>query len=226
MKRWIKALVLAAILVTGSVGAVDADDKDCADFAYQEDAQEFFENQGGPIDDPHRLDGDRNGVACESLPSTVSGTESRSPNGGFFISRVWIVPAILGLALIGVLFFARRKTRQRADVSTDLDPQHVPSTVVSTNRTTLPARDVPSLGRSLRRYRVNIVSINDGDTVTVRHGVNATQRLRHFGIDAPDHGQDLWAESRAELQRLLGDGLLWAEEMEKQDAYGRPLVLL
>jgi len=42
-------------------------DKDCGDFSSQEEAQSFFESAGGPEEDPHRLDGDGNGLACESL---------------------------------------------------------------------------------------------------------------------------------------------------------------
>ena len=182
-------------------------------------------NEGGPIRDPHRLDADRNGVACESLPSRVLGPFSNSPDGGLFIPWPWIVLALLGSALVGAFFYRRRRTREGTSASTEPDAQNGPL-VVSTNRTTLPGRDVQGFGRSLRRYRVNIVSFNDGDTVTVQVGPNATQKLRLFGIDAPDSGQDLWAQSRAELQRLLVDGLLWAEVMEQQDAYGRPLVLL
>lgn len=41
-------------------------DRDCKDFASQEEAQAFFEAQGGPERDPHRLDGDKDGIACES----------------------------------------------------------------------------------------------------------------------------------------------------------------
>jgi endonuclease YncB( thermonuclease family) len=43
-------------------------DRDCADFATQAQAQEFFIAAGGPDRDPHRLDGDNDGVACENLP--------------------------------------------------------------------------------------------------------------------------------------------------------------
>ena len=43
-------------------------DRDCGDFSTHEVAQRFFEAAGGPARDPHRLDGDGNGVACESLP--------------------------------------------------------------------------------------------------------------------------------------------------------------
>jgi Excalibur calcium-binding domain len=46
-------------------GSVPADDKDCRDFSSHAQAQAFFEAQGG--DDPHRLDGDGDLVACEQL---------------------------------------------------------------------------------------------------------------------------------------------------------------
>ncbi|BDG59281.1 thermonuclease family protein [Caldinitratiruptor microaerophilus] len=43
-------------------------DRDCSDFRTQAEAQAFFEANGGPARDPHRLDGDHDGIACESLP--------------------------------------------------------------------------------------------------------------------------------------------------------------
>ena len=43
-------------------------DQDCADFSTQNEAQRFFEQEGGPQDDPHGLDADSDGIACESLP--------------------------------------------------------------------------------------------------------------------------------------------------------------
>jgi micrococcal nuclease len=43
-------------------------DRDCADFDTQAAAQAFFVAAGGPERDPHRLDGDNDGVACEDLP--------------------------------------------------------------------------------------------------------------------------------------------------------------
>ena len=41
-------------------------DRDCGDFTSQTEAQAFYEAAGPG--DPHRLDGDGNGVVCESLP--------------------------------------------------------------------------------------------------------------------------------------------------------------
>lgn len=42
-------------------------DRDCTDFKTQKEAQAFFISQGGPASDPHKLDRDKDGVACESL---------------------------------------------------------------------------------------------------------------------------------------------------------------
>lgn len=43
-------------------------DKDCKDFSSQKEAQDFFIANGGPGNDPHKLDSDKDGVVCESLP--------------------------------------------------------------------------------------------------------------------------------------------------------------
>ena len=43
-------------------------DRDCGHFGTHEEAQAFFIAAGGPERDPHRLDGDDDGMACESLP--------------------------------------------------------------------------------------------------------------------------------------------------------------
>jgi micrococcal nuclease len=42
-------------------------DRDCGDFRTQAEAQAFFVAAGGPGSDRHRLDGDRDGVVCETL---------------------------------------------------------------------------------------------------------------------------------------------------------------
>ena len=41
-------------------------DRDCPDFGSQAEAQRFFLENGGPSADPHRLDRDHDGIACES----------------------------------------------------------------------------------------------------------------------------------------------------------------
>ena len=44
------------------------DDRNCSDFDTWEEAQDFFLSEGGPENDPHRLDRNNDGIACESLP--------------------------------------------------------------------------------------------------------------------------------------------------------------
>ncbi|WP_079526086.1 thermonuclease family protein [Halobacillus hunanensis] len=42
-------------------------DRDCGDFTSRQQAQNFFEAAGGPDADPHRLDGEGDGLVCEGL---------------------------------------------------------------------------------------------------------------------------------------------------------------
>lgn len=53
---------------SGQKSDTSGEDKDCSDFKTQNEAQAFFTSQGGPDKDPHKLDQDRDGQACESLP--------------------------------------------------------------------------------------------------------------------------------------------------------------
>jgi ABC-type multidrug transport system fused ATPase/permease subunit len=48
-----------------------ADEYNCDDFETQPDAQAFYEKVGGLGNDVNRLDGDKDGVACEALPATA-----------------------------------------------------------------------------------------------------------------------------------------------------------
>jgi hypothetical protein len=51
----------------GAPGGGGFVDKDCSDFSTQAEAQAFFQ-QNDPQSDPHNLDGDSDGIACEELP--------------------------------------------------------------------------------------------------------------------------------------------------------------
>jgi hypothetical protein len=59
------ALTSAVLFPPASASAAD---KDCANFKSQRAAQFFFLRHGGPQEDPDRLDGDNDGVACEDNP--------------------------------------------------------------------------------------------------------------------------------------------------------------
>lgn len=71
--------LVTGLLVGLSAPAAHAADKDCGDFATQKAAQDFFLANGGPSSDPHGLDHDGDGVACESNPCPCS---SSTTGGG------------------------------------------------------------------------------------------------------------------------------------------------
>lgn len=49
-------------------GGKATDEYNCDDFKTQPQAQKFYDNAGGVSKDTNRLDGDKNGVACQDLP--------------------------------------------------------------------------------------------------------------------------------------------------------------
>ena len=74
MLRRLTALLLTTA-VSSSLAVLTASpasafvDRDCGDFANQKAAQIFYLKAGGPSSDPHNLDSDNDGVACESNPA-------------------------------------------------------------------------------------------------------------------------------------------------------------
>lgn len=66
------ALTISLALFSGAPTESKAADRDCSDFSSQAAAQEFFIAEGGPSSDPHRLDADGDGIACESNPCPCS----------------------------------------------------------------------------------------------------------------------------------------------------------
>lgn len=68
--------VCLAVLIAGCGGGGGDEDKNCGDFAYQQDAQAWHNSH--PNSD---LDRDGDGIACESLPRRPSGGGSGSASG-------------------------------------------------------------------------------------------------------------------------------------------------
>jgi hypothetical protein len=67
----IAVLIAAVAVCTVALAASSATafvDKDCSDFATQNQAQKYFKKHGGPKRDPSHLDADHDGIACEDLP--------------------------------------------------------------------------------------------------------------------------------------------------------------
>jgi len=58
-------------ITTDETKGKKADEYNCEDFETQPDAQNFYEKVGGLGNDVNRLDGDKDGVACEALPATA-----------------------------------------------------------------------------------------------------------------------------------------------------------
>jgi len=64
-RRQIVAAALGAALAVAPAASRSAD-KDCKHFKSRRQAQRFFKRNGGPREDPHRLDADNDGKACET----------------------------------------------------------------------------------------------------------------------------------------------------------------
>jgi excalibur calcium-binding domain-containing protein len=77
-------LFAAALSLTPASAGAAVRDRDCSDFRTQRQAQVFFESHG-PGRDRHRLDGDRDGFACEALPCPCRAR--RFDNGEWTIAR-------------------------------------------------------------------------------------------------------------------------------------------
>jgi LPXTG-motif cell wall-anchored protein len=78
---WAAAVAVGLVAAAGLAGPAQAQDLDCADFATQEEAQAELERDRT---DPHGLDRDGDGVACEALPSggPVNGDDGDGDDGG------------------------------------------------------------------------------------------------------------------------------------------------
>lgn len=56
------------VVPTGEKGGKFTDEYNCSDFATQPEAQAFYDKAGGVKGDVNRLDANKNGIPCESLP--------------------------------------------------------------------------------------------------------------------------------------------------------------
>ena len=72
-----RMLLASAVLVVMAPAAMAQDEFNCDDFTTQEGAQDQLDATPG---DPHNLDDDDDGIACEGLPS--AGDDGASDDGG------------------------------------------------------------------------------------------------------------------------------------------------
>ncbi len=67
----VSGLLVCAVAVSLGAAPASAGDKDCSDFKSQKQAQKFFKKHN-PKKDPHYLDADNDGIACEDNPCPCS----------------------------------------------------------------------------------------------------------------------------------------------------------
>jgi hypothetical protein len=92
IRRWVLFITCCtAVVLLGGMWPIAAaarsfpsGDKDCSDFRTQKQAQGFFQRHN-PSRDPHRLDGDGDGIACESQRCPCSA--QRFDNGEWVIAK-------------------------------------------------------------------------------------------------------------------------------------------
>lgn len=75
-------VVAAALFATAPTANAGTSDVNCSDFNTQAAAQNWFINHGGPQYDPAGLDGDGNGIACQSNPCPCSTNQGGGSGGG------------------------------------------------------------------------------------------------------------------------------------------------
>jgi len=79
--RKVLSVLFIVSLVFAVPGFAFAADKDCDDFASQEEAQKYWDEKGYSADyDPERLDRDNDGIPCEEL-SKGGGGDNNSGSG-------------------------------------------------------------------------------------------------------------------------------------------------
>lgn len=77
------------------------------------------------------------------------------------------------------------------------------------------------LSLKLLAFEAKVISVYDGDTVTVMRGENKF-RIRLYGIDAPEMKQEYGKESRDYLRGLISNKTVRIESKGK-DRYGRTI---
>src|SRR5918999_461306 len=80
MTRFAVAPGLVGALMLAAPAPANAQDPDCSDFDSQAEAQDFYESAGPG--DPHGLDADDDGRACDSNPCPCRGPGGGGGGGG------------------------------------------------------------------------------------------------------------------------------------------------
>jgi endonuclease YncB( thermonuclease family) len=153
------AAAVLALAPSANAMPASAADRDCAHFSTQAAAQDYFLALGGPGSDPDRLDGDGDGIACETNPCPCSySTTPTQPTEP-------VAPADSDGD--GV-----------PDASDACPNEYAPG------GNGCPAPPTP---RRLR-FSAFVTGVTDGDTIKVRRGVRR-YTVRLIGIETPETRQ-------------------------------------
>lgn len=110
------------LLLGGVTPEVSAQDRDCADFDTQQEAQAYFESKGGSRSfNADLLDEDRDGLACELLPRGRAVPQPQAPspqstdqrNG---VPRWMLAGGAIGAGAIGYRALKRSRSSQKVAV--------------------------------------------------------------------------------------------------------------
>ena len=197
------ALLALAVLALFGTSTAHAADRDCSDFSSQAAAQDFYEQAGGPASDPHRLDGDNDGVACESRPCPCRGLSSKPPP---------------------------EQPPQPPQPPPDGDGDGVPDSAdacpavagTEPNGCTKSEPPPPSEPEPTK-----VVRVIDGDTLVVRTAAGEVT-VRLIGVDAPEKGKCGAKQATKALRALASQGEtveVASDPTQPQvDKYGRVLA--
>ncbi len=79
-----------------------------------------------------------------------------------------------------------------------------------------------SFGLNAGTIQGKVVSVADGDTITVLDATNTQHKIRLQGIDAPEKAQPFGQKSKQSLSQLVYNKQV-VDEYQKKDKYGRTL---
>ena len=116
------ALSLGPALALATAPAAMAADRDCGDFASQKSAQIFFLNAGGPSSDPHYLDSDGDGIACESNPAPYYYGKTLPGGGGSAQPEPEPQPQVATSSVSLTVSPSKRITGERYDLKVTVRP--------------------------------------------------------------------------------------------------------
>ena len=79
-----------------------------------------------------------------------------------------------------------------------------------------------SFGLNAGTIQGKVVSVSDGDTITVLDATNTQHKIRLQGIDAPEKAQPFGQKSKQSLSQMVQSKQVTVE-YQKKDKYGRTL---